>query len=183
MLGLLINFKADWSEHVDLIYKKSCKKLYVLRKLRTFGFSILQLTKMYVTHIRSILEYCCVVWAYSLTINQIKKLVSVEKRALSIIIGKYVSSSNYLSTCEFVKISSLNERWKILLENFGIKMIRNERFKHWLQKFIISRSEGHNNRNNKNKFNLRAVPTKSERYRKSKIPSLIRERVNNSCIN
>ncbi len=109
LLGVLINTRADWNDHINSIYSKACRKLFILRKLKCFGLSTSQLVTMYILHIRSVMEYCCVLWANSLTLKQIKKLVSVEKRALSIICKKYISSSNYLNTCKLVQITCLTE--------------------------------------------------------------------------
>lgn len=175
LLGVLINSKADWNDHVNSIYTKASKKLYILRKLKCFGFTKAQLTNMYILHIRSILEYSCVLWCNSLTLAQTKKLVSVEKRVLSIINGVYVSQANYLYICKLVNLCNLNERWKELLLKFGMKTLKNDRFKHWLENYKIIRKEGYSNRYNKNVFNFRAVPCRYERYRRSTIPSLIRE--------
>lgn len=181
LLGVIINDKANWNEHVDYIYSKACKKLYILRKLKCFGFSCAQLTTMYVLHIRSVLEYSSVLWANSLTLKQCKKLISVEKRALSIITKKYVSNSNYLSSCKFVNIISLPERWTLLLTKFGIKILNNARYLHWIEKYKINRTHDYANRQNKNKYNFRAVPAKFERYRRSTIPSLIRALREQEC--
>ncbi len=140
LLGVLINVKTDWSDHIDDVYSKACKKLFILRKLKCFGLSRLQLVNMYVLHVRSILEYCCVLWASALT--KVKKLVSVEKRALSIITKTYVSSSNYLKTCKTVQITCLTERWVSLTTSFGVKTLINDRFKHWFETHKIDRSLG-----------------------------------------
>ncbi len=174
LLGVLINTKADWNNHVDSIYSKACKKLFILRRLKCFGFSRAQLTNLYMLHIRSILEYCSVLWSSSLTVNQTKRLVSVEKRALSIISGKYVCTKNYLSICNANGLRNLIERWSELLANFGIQTMKNERFKHWLESYKIHRKEGFTNRTNSNLYPFRAVPTKFERYRRSTIPALVK---------
>ncbi len=174
LLGVLINEKADWNDHVDHIYKKACNKIFILRKLKCYGFSKSQLTNIYVLHIRSVLEYCSVLWCNALTLYQTKKLVSVEKRALSIITGKYVSNKNYLSTCESINISDLNERWSQLLCNFGLQTMKNDKFKQWLDSYKIKRKQSHSSRHNKNVHNFRAVPARSVRYRRSTIPALIR---------
>lgn len=174
LLGVYINKKADWSDHIQHIYSKAIKKLYILRRLKQSGFLVQQLKKLYVSHIRSVLEYCCVLWCSNLTVEQSQKLVSVEKRALGIIVGKYVTKSNYLTVCSAIDLCPLQERWTKLLHNFGISTLKNDRYKDWLEKYKIHRSENHSSRYNNNKFNFRSVGAKCERYRRSTIPSLIR---------
>lgn len=58
--------------------------------------------------------------------------------------------------------------------NFGLKTLKNDRFKHWLEKYRITRKDGYSNGYNKNVFNFRAVPSRFERYCRSTIPVLIR---------
>jgi hypothetical protein len=174
LLGVLINIKPDWNDHVNLVYSKACKKLFILRKLKCFGFSKPRLTMLYILHIRSVLEYCSVLWSQSLTINQSKILVGVEKRALSIITGTYVSNKTYLSMCTSLNLSCLTERWTQLLVSFGEQTLVNDRYKHWLEKYKIVRKSGYSSRYNNNVHNFRAVPTRFERYRRSTIPTLIR---------
>lgn len=172
LLGVMINDKCEWSAHVNHIYNKSIKKLHIIRKLKYYGFKRDQLKTMYVLHVRSILEYACVLWSNNLTKQQIKMLKSVEKRALSIILGKYVSKNNYLNNCDALGIDCLEIRWTHVLENFGKKLLKNELFKNWI--------ECHRNRHyastryNKRNFNFRIVACKYERYRRSTIPTLIR---------
>ncbi len=129
---------------------------------------------MYVLHVRSVFEYCCVLWFNSLNLTQIKMLVSVEKRALSIITGIYVRSSNYLHVCSSVNLSNLYERWKQLLFNFGVHKIKNDKYKHWLEKFMITRKENFSSRFNNNIYNFRITPARYEKYCRSTIPALIR---------
>ncbi len=76
--------------------------------------------------------------------------------------------------CKSVEISCLTERWISLSARFGVKTLTNDRFKHWFENYKIDRPNGFSDRNNKNKFNLRVVPAKRERYRQSLIPALIR---------
>lgn len=59
-----------------------------------------------------------------LTKDQTKKLVRVEKRAFSIIGGRYISSSNYLTICELLKITNIEKRWTDLLISFGMKTLK-----------------------------------------------------------
>ncbi len=174
LLGVLVNTKPDWNDHVKFVYGKACRKLFILRKLKCFGFSKSRLTKLYILHIRSVLEYCGVLWTQSITKVQCKILVGVEKRALSIITGIYVCNKNYLRVCASVNITNLTERWKRLLVNFGEQTMKNDRFRHWLEMYKIPRKPSYSIRYNTNVYNFRVVPSRFERYRRSIIPSLVR---------
>ena len=60
-LGVILNSKCTWLQHVDMILDKANRRLGVLRglKYRLNGDS---LRKIYISHIRSVLEYANVVW-------------------------------------------------------------------------------------------------------------------------
>jgi len=100
LLDIIINKKCKWSDHINHVYERACKKLYIMRKLRSSGFSRHQLVCMYSTHIRSILEYGCILWAFSINKDLIKRLNSVEQRVLSIIAGRYVSINKHENVCK-----------------------------------------------------------------------------------
>jgi hypothetical protein len=53
LLGVQLNDTLNWDEHVDIVVRKACKKIYVLRKLKYCGFSKNQLITVYKTYIRS----------------------------------------------------------------------------------------------------------------------------------
>ena len=59
VLGVHINSKLKWSDHVEEITKKAEKRLNILRVLRQSGLSSEELVSIHVTLISSILEYCC----------------------------------------------------------------------------------------------------------------------------
>lgn len=174
LLGVYINESGDWSNHVDFIYRKACLKLQILRKLKSLGFLMNQLKLIYIMHVRSILEYCCVLWSNYLTAPAKAKLISVEKRAISIITGKPVRTANYPILCQVLGIDLLASRWDTLMLGFGSATMKNDRYSMWLKKYQINRPENRSSRYNKNSFNFRLVGAKYERYRRSTIPVLIK---------
>ena len=60
-LGLVLNDTATWKDHIDYLTKKTAKRIGILRSLK-YRLSRAALRTIYITHIRSILEYCDVVW-------------------------------------------------------------------------------------------------------------------------
>jgi len=174
LLGVLINNKCDWSDHVESVYKKACKKMYIIRKMKSAGISKKHLILLYSAHLRSILEYGCVLWSFSINQKQVEKLNSIERRALSIISGKYVSKSKHFDVCKSMNIENLVDRRVCMLNKFGIKLLKNNRFKHWLEPFQIKRNRVSYTRHNRNKFNFRSIKCRSERYLRSTIPTLVK---------
>ena len=85
LLGVWINDKLNWDTHVNDIYSKAAKRLFLLVQLRRAGLCKSDLCKYYTTCIRSVLEYACQVFHGGLTKEQSDLLESVQKRALRII--------------------------------------------------------------------------------------------------
>ena len=66
VLGLLIQNNGKWNNHIDSIVTKASMRLHILRVLRRSGVEISDLITIYTALIRSLLEYCCVVWHHAL---------------------------------------------------------------------------------------------------------------------
>lgn len=92
-------------------------------------------------------------------------LVSVEKRALSIMTGTYVINTNYHEMCTEVGLVKLEKRWELLAINFGLSTLKHSRYCSWLSRYQITRKPGFNSRSNTNQINFRLVPSRYERYR------------------
>ena len=76
--------------------QKELSRLSLLCKLKFIGMNLKDLVKVCIAYIRSILEYCCVVWSSSLTIAQDEALERVQKVSLKVILGQYLLIINLL---------------------------------------------------------------------------------------
>jgi len=138
-----------------------------MRKLRSSGFTKQQLVCVYSIHIRSILEYGSILWAFSINKDLIERLNSIEWRVLSIVTGRYVSKNKHVNVCKDLGIETPTSRHLLLLKKFGMKLTRSDRFKRWLEPYTIIRQSNSSSRYNRNKYNFRLVACKYERYRRS----------------
>ena len=59
----------------------------MLPELKYAGVSILDLIDIYVLYIRSVLEYCSVLWHSTLTVEQSDTIENVQKTCLKVILG------------------------------------------------------------------------------------------------
>ena len=66
VLGLTLQSDLRCNVHIESVESKACKRLYILRVLRCSGIDVTDLITVYVTLIRSLLEYGCLVWHSSL---------------------------------------------------------------------------------------------------------------------
>ena len=65
VLGLVIQDNLKWNENPCMIVSKASKRLHIIRVLRRGGVSAADLLVIYVGNValvRSVREYCCVVW-------------------------------------------------------------------------------------------------------------------------
>ena len=62
VLGLVIQDNLKWNENPRMIVSKASKRLHIIRVLRRGGVSAADLLDIYVALVRSVREYCCVVW-------------------------------------------------------------------------------------------------------------------------
>lgn len=85
LLGVIISDDLTWGNHVDEICKKANKRLHYLVSLRRAGLSKEDLIVYYKHVIRPVLEYCCVVWHTSLTVQQTEQIEHIQTRAMRII--------------------------------------------------------------------------------------------------
>ena len=114
LLGVNINYKLTWDEHVNTIYKKASKRLYYLRQLKQAGLGIKDLMQVYISIIRPVLEYACPAWSTSLTVTSNDLLESIQKRAMKVI----KPSCTYLEALHSLNIPSLKERRDTLCRTF-----------------------------------------------------------------
>ena len=101
----------------------------MLSKLKYAGISIEDLLEIYCLFIRSKAEYCSVVFASSLTLEQKKKLENIEKTCLRIILQEmYIG---YPEACEMLAILPLTARREARMLSYAKKCVKhptNSRF-------------------------------------------------------
>ncbi|KAK2549462.1 hypothetical protein P5673_029993 [Acropora cervicornis] len=85
VLGLTLRSDLRWNAHVDSIVPKAAKRLYILRILRCANVTTTDLVTVYVTLIRPLLEYGCIVWDESLLFSNCAR--SLEYSSLSTLAG------------------------------------------------------------------------------------------------
>ncbi len=71
----------SWDQHVTYICSKASKRLYAIRLLKRSGVSISDLTHIFCSVVRPILEYGCQIWHFSLTEKQSNQIEQIQRRA------------------------------------------------------------------------------------------------------
>ena len=91
VLGVILNDKLTWDDHITAACRKASQRLHILRTIRPHVDSI-ELHQIYCALIRTIFEYCSPVFV-KLPEKLNKKIRRVEKRAHRLIFGDTVQCS------------------------------------------------------------------------------------------
>ena len=98
--------------------------MHILNKLKYAGINEKDLLTIYKLFVRSICEYCSVVFNSSLTQDQINKLEAIQSTALKIILAnKY---KDYKSALSYFAMDSLLERRNKHMLKFSLKCTKDD---------------------------------------------------------
>ena len=131
LLGVFITNDLRWRENTAEISKKVRKKFYIIWKLKEFGFKKEELITLWKVVLRPITEYAAPLWHSSLIEYDIRKLESLQRKAMGLILGmKYIDHRRYykvngqlvsyrdaLKHCE---LPTLAERREVLTSKFAL---------------------------------------------------------------
>ena len=106
ILGVTFRQDLKWNDHIDNFTVKAAKHLYLLRELRRAGVSCNDLVLFYFSAIRSVLEYSCMIFHWSLPRYFSEDLESIQKRTMCIILPDY----KYHDALKIANIDSLYDR-------------------------------------------------------------------------
>merc|ERR1711954_466602 len=84
LLGIWISEDLSWGKNCQEICKKAFSRLSMITKLKYVGVKIEDLLDIYILFIRSVTEYCAVVFHSSLTKEQSDKIEKIQKTSLKI---------------------------------------------------------------------------------------------------
>lgn len=86
-LGVHLNHKLDWTNNTTALYKKGQSRLYLLRRLRSFGVGGggALLRTFYDSVVASAIFYGVVCWGSSITAADRKRLDKLIKKASSVL--------------------------------------------------------------------------------------------------
>ena len=79
--GVKVRYGLKWNDHIDYIYSKAAKPLYILRVLQRAGVAGSNIVNIYKCSVRSILEYAVPSWQ-DIPENLSLKLESIQNKPL-----------------------------------------------------------------------------------------------------
>ena len=124
LLGLNLTNQLSWQKNTESIVKRGNTRMIILQRLYNFDLPVDDMIEIYVSFIRSLLEYLCVVWHSSITMEESNAIERVQKTALKMILrDNYL---DYQSALDLTGLSTLSERRKQLSLNFARKCLKSE---------------------------------------------------------
>ena len=166
LLGLLITDDLKWDSNMADICKRAYARLSMITKLKYVGVGNRDLVDIYCLFVRSLLEYCSVVWHSTLTLEQSLDIERVQKTSMKIILGDQYPG--YEVALEHCKLDTLKHRREKRSLNFGLKALKHP--KHKLL-FPLSTPDDHHLRQPE-KFHVNFARTST--YKKSTVPYIQR---------
>ncbi len=159
---MTISDDLKWNKHIDNIVSRASKRIYFLVKLKRAKVEVNNLVKFYKTCIRSLLEYCCVVFHDSLPGYLHLRLERVQIRCMSII----YPAATYENALEIASLSSLKQRREKLVAKLFTSSIKDQ--DHQLNCLLPNKKRSCYNFRKKNTFTLPKCRT--DRYKNTFIP-------------
>ena len=137
----------------------------ILRNLYPFNIPLADLINIYCLYIRSVAEYCSVVWSSSITEGESIELERIQKVALRIILKEdYVTYTNALRV---TNLETLKDRRRLLLKRIALKCTKNPK----TQDMFPTRQ---NIKNLRNTEKFQVTRAKTDRLAYSAIPTMQR---------
>ncbi|KAI8516655.1 hypothetical protein Bbelb_052360 [Branchiostoma belcheri] len=168
LLGVWLQQDLKWDTHINYVVKQSSKRLFLLKQLKKFHLPHADLITVYICYVRPIVEYAAPVWSSCLTKTQSKQLEGIQRRACRIILGNQYTC--YLEACSELSLPTLESRREELCTKFGRGLLNFPLYRNWLPPYRGEVSSRHT----RSATNLDTILTKTERFRNSCIPYLVR---------
>ena len=128
ILGTIVTNDLTWKLNTHEIVKKVNKRMLLLKKIKSFGATVEDMTQLWKTYRLSVLEQSSVVWGSSLSDEDKASLERTQKCFVKLVLKeKY---QNYENGLIQLNLQNLEERRKILSLKFAKDCIKNIKFKH-----------------------------------------------------
>ena len=125
LLGVWIAEDLSWDKNCRDICKRAYSRLSLITKLKYVGVCVDDLLDIYKLFIRSITEYCSVLFHSSLTQQQSNKLEAIQKTCLKVIYGE--TYTDYETALQMSGLQTLSERRLTRCLDFSLKCLNHEK--------------------------------------------------------
>lgn len=136
-LGVIINEKLTWDDHILLVCNKVSKHVGILRRIK-HKIPVTLLRSLYYTLINPYLDYCNIIWAISSSVV-LDKLFGLQKRAIRLITN---SDWNAHSAPLFLasKVLTIHQLNLLQVASFMYKVYNKLLPQYFIDMFVFNRS-------------------------------------------
>ena len=169
-LGVTLTCNLSWSSHIWKIYQKASQKINMIKGLK-FKLRRSTLESLYKSFVRSTLEYADVVWD-GCSDSDSDLLESLQFEAARIITSamKGTHRENLLCETAWVTLKNRRKDHKLIM----MYKLLNNLTPIYLSELCPISNNSRTNYNLRNNYNLSVPPSRTERHKKSFLPSAIR---------
>ena len=161
-----VSSNLSWASHVKDITTRATKKLWVLVRFKSLGGTTQQLLTVYITRIRSTLEFASPVFHSGLTRDQSEQIELIQKKSLAIILAS--SYSTYEDALAQSRLERLDKRREHICLSFAQKCAKSSKHQYMFPPNPTLRA------NSRNPKPYREFNCNTSRYYNSPVPYLAR---------
>ena len=163
IVGFVMRSDMKTISNTNYLTTKACKRMWLIRRLKTLGASISQLVDSLQKQVLSVLWLGAPAWSCQLTLGEKKDFDRVAKVGLKIIFGvNYIGFENALQRANILKPT---DQFIKMTKQFAIKSSKHPKFTKW---FVPKQNTSLCTRSKKPRFT--PVPYRTKRYAKSPVP-------------
>ena len=167
IVGVWLTPDMKWEKNTKELTRKAYSRMSMLTKLKYAGVGTEDLLDVYILFIRSVVEYCTVVWHSSITIELIKRIEMVQKTCLRVILGdSYIS---YGAALEMCNLDTLFDRREARCLTFAKKCL-----KHPVHRRMFPLNSNNGDSKHRSRENYTVNFARTNTYQKSAVPYLQR---------
>ena len=166
IVGVVLTSDLKWDRNTKELTRRAYSRMSMITKLKYVGVKHEDLLDVYKLFIRSLLEYCAVVWHSRLTSDLRESLERVQKSCLRVILGDQYT--NYAEALEICKLKTLFERREDRCLSFAKKCL-----KHPIHSRLFP-TNGINMHDTRDRERFSVNFAKTDAYRNSAIPYMQR---------
>lgn len=167
-LGVIINSRLSWSDHIDSCLDLASKRLNMLEPLK-YKLPRSALQTIYFSYVRSLLEYADVIWG-NCSVHYVNRLENIQIRAAHIVSGgkRRTSHADLYSELGWTKLSERRKNHKVILLH---ELLLKQTPSHLFQ-LLPPRNNNRQTRQT-NDLRLQNFRFNTESFRNSTLPSAI----------
>ena len=168
-LGLTLTANMKWDQHIETILKSTSKIIGIMRKLK-YNFTRKALNQIYLSYVRPILEYSCIVWN-GCTTEQSNSVEKLQNEAARIVTGltRSVSLENLYRECGWESLQSRRSNQKLKF----MYRATNDMVPTYISNLIPPTVGNSSQYNLRNSHNVMTPAAHTTTYQRSCIPSAI----------